>query len=416
MKSFIPVPHGSDFPIQNCPYGVFSTKTNPRRRIGVAIGECILDLSAIAHLFDGPALKSHQDVFKQETLNDFMALPQTAWLEARSTIQKLLNDNVTTLKENLDLRDKSIVNQKDATMHLPATIGDYTDFYSSIHHATNVGIMLRGKENALMPNWKWLPVGYHGRASSVVPSGTPIRRPQGQVKPEGANEPSYGPSKLLDFELEMAFFVGGPGTELGKPIPIEKTEEHIFGVVLMNDWSARDIQAWEYVPLGPFLGKSFGTTISPWVVSIEALRPFMVSNPKQDPAPLDYLAHSDPFTLDVDLEVTIKPEGGSDHTVCKTNFRHMYWTMKQQLAHHTVNGCNVKPGDLMGSGTVSGPEEGAYGSMLELSWRGTKTVAVGNQTRKFLQDGDEVNLIGVCEKDGVRIGFGDCRGKVLPAL
>ncbi|KAJ1364894.1 hypothetical protein KIN20_025084 [Parelaphostrongylus tenuis] len=321
----------------------------------VAIGECILDLSVIAHLFDGPALKTHQNVFKQETLNDFMALPRTAWLEARSTIQKLLSDDVTTLKENSELREKSIVKQKDAVMHLPATIGDYTDFYSSIHHATNVGIMFRGKENALMPNWKWLPVGYHGRASSVVPSGTPIRRPSGQVKPEGANEPSYGPSKLLDFELEMAFFVGGPATELGQPIPIEKTEEHIFGVVLMNDWS------------------------------------------------------------DISPEVTIKPEGAP--TFCMQNQLQAHvLDMKQQLAHHTVNGCNVKSGDLMGSGTVSGPEEGAYGSMLELSWRGSKTVPVGNQTRKFLQDGDEVSLIGVCEKDGVRIGFGECRGKVLPAL
>nr|CDJ87545.1 unnamed protein product [Haemonchus contortus] len=416
MKSFIPVPEGSDFPIQNLPYGVFSTKDNAKHRIGVAIGESILDLSVIAHLFDSLSLKAHQDVFRQETLNEFMALPRAAWVEARATIQKLLRDDVPTLKENLELRAKAFVSQKDATMHLPASIGDYTDFYSSIYHATNVGIMFRGKENALMPNWKWLPVGYHGRASSIVPSGTPIRRPRGQVKPEGAAEPTYGPSRLLDFELEMAFFVGGPATKLGQPIPIEDTEEHIFGVVLMNDWSARDIQAWEYVPLGPFLGKSFGTTISPWIVTIEALRPYMVENPKQDPAPLSYLKHSDPFTLDINLEVTIKPDGGTDHSVCKTNFKHLYWTLKQQLAHHTVNGCNVRPGDLMGSGTVSGPEEGAYGSMLELSWRGAKTVAVGDQTRKFLQDGDEVNLIGFCEKDGVRIGFGDCRGKVLPAL
>ncbi|ETN83022.1 putative fumarylacetoacetase [Necator americanus] len=239
MKSFIPVPEGSDFPIQNCPYGVFSTKDNPKRRIGVAIGESILDLSAVAHLFDGPALTNHQDVFKQETLNAFMSLPRAAWIEARSTIQKLLSDNVPTLKENPELRPKAIVSQKDAVMHLPAKIGDYTDFYSSIYHATNVGIMFRGKENALMPNWKWLPVGYHGRASSIIASGTPVRRPRGQLKPEGATEPTYGPSRLLDFELEMAFFVGGPATQLGQPIPIEKTEDHIFGMVLMNDWSGR---------------------------------------------------------------------------------------------------------------------------------------------------------------------------------
>ncbi|KJH40710.1 putative fumarylacetoacetase [Dictyocaulus viviparus] len=246
MKSFVPVPQDSDFPIQNCPYGVFSTKDNPRRRIGVAIGECILDLSEVAHFFDGPLLKSNQDVFKQETLNAFMALPRAAWIEARSTIQNLLSDDVNTLKGNPELRSRSLVNQKDATMHIPATIGDYTDFYSSIYHATNVGIMFRGKENALMPNWRWLPVGYHGRASSIVPSGTPIRRPRGQLKPEGTNVPSHGPSKLLDFELEMAFFVGGPATELGHPISIENTEEHIFGVVLMNDWSGKHFTSFTF--------------------------------------------------------------------------------------------------------------------------------------------------------------------------
>ncbi|PAV56966.1 hypothetical protein WR25_04083 [Diploscapter pachys] len=416
MKSFVNVAAGSDFPLENCPYGVFSTKGNERRRIGVAIGDQILDLSAIAHLFDGPNLKAHQNVFKEETLNAFMALPRAAWLEARAKIQQLLSDDCDVIKGNNDLRSKALVSQNEATMHLPASIGDYTDFYSSIYHATNVGIMFRGKENALMPNWKWLPVGYHGRASSIIPSGHPVRRPCGQTKPEGVDQPIYGPSKLVDFELEMAFFVGGTENKLGERIPIEKVEDHIFGMVLMNDWSARDIQAWEYVPLGPFLAKNFGTTISPWIVSMEALKPFIVDDMNQDPVPPSYLRHPNPYTFDINLGVTIKPEGDSkDHEVCKTNFKYLYWTLKQQLAHHCVNGCNMRAGDLLGSGTVSGPDEGSYGSMLELSWRGAKTVQVGEATRKFIADGDEVNLTGYCEKGGLRIGFGECRAKLLPA-
>ncbi|CAP25644.1 Protein CBR-FAH-1 [Caenorhabditis briggsae] len=416
MKSFIDVAPTSDFPIQNLPYGIFSTQPDGPRHIGVAIGDQILNLAEIADLFDGPELKAHQDVFKKCTLNAFMALPRPAWLEARAKIQQLLCENCTVLRDNADLRKRAFVAQSAATMHLPAQIGDYTDFYSSIYHATNVGIMFRGKENALMPNWKWLPVGYHGRASSVVVSGTDLKRPVGQTKAPDAEVPSFGPSKLMDFELEMAFFVGGPENTLGTRVPIEKAEDRIFGVVLMNDWSARDIQAWEYVPLGPFLAKSFSTTISPWIVSIEALRPYFVENPAQDPTPPEYLRHSDPFTLDINLAVTIRPEGDTeDHVVCKTNFKHLYWTLKQQLAHHTVNGCNLRAGDLLGSGTVSGPEEGAYGSMLELSWRGAKEVPVGSEVRKFLKDGDEVNLSGVCDKNGVRIGFGECRGRIRPA-
>jgi fumarylacetoacetase len=414
--SFVDVPAGSDFPIENLPYGVFTTAANNKKRIGVAIGEKILDLSIIAHLFTGPQLKSHQDVFAKETLNAFMALPRAAWKEARETLQKLLSRDDPTLRDSEALRAKAFVNQKEATMHLPAEIGDYTDFYSSIHHAHNVGVMFRGADNALFPNWRWLPVGYHGRASSVVVSGTPIRRPWGQTKQDDVAEPTYNPSRLVDFELEMAFFVGGAPTQLGEQVPIEKAEEHIFGVVLMNDWSARDIQKWEYVPLGPFLGKSFGTTISPWIVTMDALRPFIIENPTQDPAPLAYLRHDDPYTLDIQLEVTIKPDGGKEHVVTKSNFRHLYWTLKQQLAHHTVNGCNIRPGDLMGSGTVSGPDPDSLGSLLELSWKDTKTVAVGDQTRKFLADNDEVNLRGHCDGNGVRIGFGDCRGKLLPAL
>lgn len=414
--SFIPVAPESHFPLQNLPYGVFSTEDNPRHRLGVAIGDQILDLSLVKQFFDGPQLKPHQSVFESSVLNGFMALGRPAWREARAALQRLLSADNLTLQGNSHLMQTALVPQARARMHLPADIGDYTDFYSSIDHATNVGIMFRGKENALMPNWRWLPVGYHGRASSVVVSGTPIRRPAGQSCPVEGEPPVFGPCKLLDFELEMAFFTG-PGNTLGEPIPVARADEHIFGMVLMNDWSARDIQKWEYVPLGPFLAKNFGTTIGPWVVTMDALAPFARPNSVQEPPPMPYLAHSDPYTFDVNLEVGIKPEGASQaSTVCRSNFRHMYWTMKQQLAHHTATGCNIRPGDLLASGTISGPTEDSYGSMLELCWKGTKAVSLGGDaTRKFLQDGDEVVMTGWCEGDGYRIGFGECSGKVLPA-
>ncbi|XP_029430441.1 fumarylacetoacetase isoform X3 [Rhinatrema bivittatum] len=374
--SFIPVAESCDFPLQNLPYGIFSTEAEPRNRIGVAIGDYILDVGAIKHLFQGPILSQHQQVFDEPTLNKFMGLGHKAWKEARECLQDLLSARNPTLRDNKELRERVLVLQVLATMHLPADIGDYTDFYSSRYHAMNVGIMFRGKENALMPNWLHLPVGYHGRASSVVVSGTPIRRPVGQMRPDDAKPPIFGACKLLDIELEMAFFVGG-GNQLGEPIPIGRAAEHIFGMVLMNDWSARDIQKWEYIPLGPFLAKNFGTSISPWVVPMEALMPFVVRNPVQ----------------------------------------HMYWTMKQQLVHHTISGCNVRPGDLLASGTISGPEAESYGSMLELSWKGSKPIPLGaSQTRTFLQDGDEVFITGFCQGDGDRIGFGCCSGKVLPAI
>jgi fumarylacetoacetase len=302
-------------------------------------------------------------------------------------------------------------------MHLPADIGDYTDFYSSLEHATNVGIMFRGKDNALMPNWKHIPVGYHGRASSVVVSGTPIRRPNGQTRPDDTKPPVFGPCKLMDFELEMGFFVGGPPSSLGDPVPVSTAHERIFGMVLMNDWSARDIQKWEYVPLGPFLAKNLGTTIALWVVSIEALEEFKVPNVAQDPKPFPYLVHEDKFNFDVNLEVQIRPENSTKSTtVSKSNLKHMYWTMKQQLAHHTITGCNVKPGDLLATGTISGPTPDSYGSMLELSWKGSKPLTLEDgSTRTFLRDGDEVTLTGYCQGKGYRIGFGTCEGKLLPA-
>ncbi|XP_071344225.1 fumarylacetoacetase isoform X1 [Trachinotus anak] len=431
--SFIKVDATSDFSYHNLPYGIFSTPDNPTHRIGVAIGDQILDLSVIKSLFQGPVMSKHQDVFDQPTLNAFMALGYEAWREARRTLQMLLSANESTLRDDISLRSRAFVHQSAATMHLPADIGDYTDFYSSRDHATNVGIMFRGKENALMPNWLRLPVGYHGRASSVIVSGTPIRRPSGQMRPDQnplrlmitiftflfllAKPPVFGPSKQLDIELEMAFFVGG-GNKLGEPIPINKAHEHIFGMVLMNDWSARDIQAWEYVPLGPFLGKNFGTTISPWVVSMEALLPFAVSNSIQDPEPLPYLQHQDAYTFNINLFVSLKGQDMAESaTICRSNFKYMYWTMKQQLAHHTVNGCNVRPGDLLASGTISGPDPESFGSMLELSWRGSKNIDLGGgETRTFLKDGDDVTITGYCQGDGYRVGFGPCMATILPAL
>nr|CAD7424287.1 unnamed protein product [Timema monikensis] len=462
--------------------GSLSITVLPRhvtRRVGVAIGDQILDLNAVSHLFDGPLLKDQQFVFKEATLNSFMSLGRAAWKEARDTLQRVLSVNDQTLQQNAELRARALVPQSSATMHLPAHIGDYTDFYSSIHHATNVGIMFRGPENALMPNWKHIPVGYHGRASSVVVSGTPIRRPNGQTCPVDGEAPVFGPCRLMDFELEVAFFVGGPPTTLGKPVPIQEAQDRIFGMVLMNDWSdletlfsnlyaARDIQKWEYVPLGPFLSKSLGTTISPWVVTLDALLPFAVDNMEQVPQPFPYLRHDDKFNFDINLTIDIKrqlsiyspglvlygltfigmalakyssnkpcvpwqhdttrhdttlqdclfpAERSVSSTVSRTNYKYMYWTSKQQLAHHTITGCNLNPGDLMASGTISGPASDSFGSMLELSWRGTKPVPLADgSSRKFLQDGDEVIIRGYCEGDSYRVGFGSCTGKLLPAL
>lgn len=416
MKSYIKYSKYCEFPIENLPYGVFSTANDSTPRIGVAIGDLILSLREIAHLFNGPYLKDQQHVFRETTLNKFMGLDVTAWKEARERLQILLSEDEPVLKDNAELREKAFVLQSHAVMHVPAQIGDYTDFYSSIHHATNVGIMFRDKNNALLPNWKYLPVGYHGRASSVVISGTPIHRPHGQTLIIEGTPPVFGPCKLMDFELEMAFFVGG-SNKLGEPISVKNAHQHIFGFVIMNDWSARDIQKWEYVPLGPFTAKNLGTTISPWIVTTLALEPFIVDNYPQDPKPFPYLQHSDKFNFDINLQVDITPKGSNiASTVCRSNFKHLYWTPKQQLAHHTITGCNVNPGDLLASGTISGDTSDSFGSMLELSWKGTKPLNLHDGTqRKFLQDGDTVTMKGVCEGDGYNIGFGNCVGQLLPA-
>ncbi len=414
LRSWVPVRDGSDFPIQNLPFGVFRTAANPEPRVATAIGEHVVDLAVLHDLgyFDG--LDLPEGVFRQRWLNPFMALGREKARAVRNRLSALLRE------DNEDARlhaSHFLIPMDRAELLLPVQVGDYTDFYSSLEHATNVGTMFRGKDNALMPNWKWLPVGYHGRASSIVVSGTPVRRPRGQYLPQGEEKPAFGPSRLLDFELEMAFVVCRENP-LGQPIAVDEAEDYIFGLVLFNDWSARDIQKWEYVPLGPFLGKSFASTISPWVVTLDALEPFRVPGPKQDPEPLPYLRCSGAHNFDIRLEVDIQPEGGAATTVCRSNFRYLYWSMCQQLAHHTVNGCNMRVGDMCASGTISGPTPDAYGSMLELTWRGTKPLKLADGSeRKFLLDGDTVIMRGWCQHDnGLRIGFGEAAGKVLPAL
>ncbi|KAJ7516895.1 hypothetical protein O6H91_21G003300 [Diphasiastrum complanatum] len=418
LVSFVPVAPDSHFPIQNLPYGVFRPNAEASPRPGVAIGDHVLDLSVLARagLFSGPLL-TNSDCFLQSSLNSFMALGRPAWKEARATIQKLLSAEESTLRDNTELRVKALFRQDEVKMELPAKIGDYTDFYSSKEHAVNCGTLFRGKDNPLTPNWLHIPIAYHGRASSVVISGTSIFRPRGQTSPvDTQSSPSYKPSALLDFELEMALFVG-PGNSLGSPLEVDFASDQIFGLVIMNDWSARDIQKWEAFPLGPFLGKNFGTTISPWIVTVEALEPFICDAPVQNPSPLPYLKESERKTFDISLEVAIKPEEEEKASiVCRSNFKYLYWTMAQQVAHHTVNGCDLNPGDLVASGTISGPEQGNFGSLIELSWGGSREINLEHGgARKFLKDGDEVIMTGHCKGDGYVVGFGTCSGKILPA-
>ncbi|KAL3519384.1 hypothetical protein ACH5RR_017533 [Cinchona calisaya] len=416
LKSFVQVPPDSHFPIENLPYGVFKPQPTSAGRPGVAIGNHVLDLSVVASasLFDGPFLKN-SDCFNQPNLNKFLELGRPAWKEARATLQKLLSANEPTLRDNASLRSKALVPMDKVQMLLPIAIGDYTDFFSSMHHAKNCGLIFRGPENPINPNWFQLPIAYHGRASSIVISGTDIIRPRGQAHPSGNSPPYFGPSRKLDFELEMAAVVG-PGNELGKPIDVNKAADHIFGLVLMNDWSARDIQAWEYVPLGPFLGKSFGTTLSPWIVTLDALDPFACDAPTQNPPPLPYLAEKTSKNYDISLEVHVKPAGQEDSfVITKSNFNHLYWTITQQLAHHTINGCNLRSGDLLGTGTISGPEPESRGCLLELTWNGQNPVSLGGTTRRFLEDGDEVVFTGFSKGNGYTVGFGTCSGKILPS-
>jgi len=416
LKSFVDVSSDSHFPLENLPFGVFKRRDGPAR-VGVALGDHVVDLTALerAGLFKdlppGTAAATTRD-----SLNEFLALGRPAWRKVREILQKLLTADTPTLRDDKKLRERVFHRQADVVMQLPVKIGNYTDFYSSYHHAHNVGTMLRGPENALMPNWKWLPVAYHGRASSVVVSGTDVRRPQGQVRPPDAAAPVFGPTKSLDYELEMAFLIG-PGNSLGQPVPIDQAFDHIFGFVLMNDWSARDIQAWEYQPLGPFLAKNFCTSISPWVVTMEALETFRKPLPRQDPEPLPYLRAKNDFTFDIQLEAKLQTTKlKSAHTITRTNFQNLYWSVSQQLAHHAVGGCNLQPGDLLASGTISGETEESRGCMLELTWRGANPLKLPDgEMRKWLEDGDTLAITGWCQGDGYRVGFGEVSGKILPA-
>jgi fumarylacetoacetase len=416
LKSFIDVAPDSHFPIQNLPFGIFKPAQGGAR-VGVAIGEFVLDLLVLEEIghFQTPEFQGRH-VFSEAALNGFLALGRPAWSKAREVIQHLLAADTPALRDDKALRARAFHALKDVTMQLPARIGDYTDFYSSYHHAHNVGTMLRGPENALMPNWKWLPVAYHGRASSIVASGAEVRRPHGQIKPPDAPAPIFGPSRSFDYELETAFLIG-PGNKLGEPVPIDRATDHIFGLVLMNDWSARDVQAWEYQPLGPFLAKNFCTSISPWVVTLEALESFRKPLPPQDPEPLPYLRAANDFTYDIQLEARLQTASmDAPHVITRTNFQNLYWSIAQQFAHHTVNGCNLQPGDLLASGTISGPTEDSRGCMLELTWRGANPLTLPNgETRKWLEDGDRLTITGWAQGDGYRIGFGEVTGRVLPA-
>lgn len=415
LKSWVDIPDESDFPIQNLPFGVFKPQKESYPRIGVAIGDQVIDLKELFDYGFFAELPFELKDFDTDGLNSLMRFGKEGIRKLRNRISELLQHDNMELQQNENYVIQVLYPQSEVEMLLPVKIGDYTDFYSSEQHAFNVGSMFRDPNNALLPNWKHIPVGYHGRASSIIPSGVPIYRPKGQQKPDDNESPVFGPCRLLDFELEMAF-VTFDGKALGKSISTKEADNYIFGLALFNDWSARDIQKWEYVPLGPFLAKNFASSISPWIITLDALEPFRVSGPKQEPKVLPYLEYEGDKHLDINLEVAIKPENSEETCVTKSNFKHMYWNMNQQLAHHTVNGCNINAGDTMASGTISGNEEGSYGSMLEISWRGTKPFPMKDGSeRKFINDGDTVIMRGWGKKNGVRIGFGEVSTKVLPA-
>lgn len=415
LKSWIDVPSNSDFPIQNIPFGVGRVE-HGEPHVCTRIGDTVIDLHVLAQKgFLSNAGIDDYSVLNHKNLNPLFALGRKKVGEFRSFLSKLFRDDNGLLRDNEEVKQKALISVNAVEMLLPVKPENYTDFYSSEEHATNIGTMFRGKENALMPNWKHLPVGYHGRTSSITVSGTSVRRPKGQTKPNEDEGPKFGPCKLLDFELEMAF-ITCKENELGDPIPMQECEDHIIGMVIFNDWSARDIQKWEYVPLGPFLAKSWASTVSPWVVTMDALEPFRTDGPVQEPEVLPYLQFSGKKNYDIKLDVFIQPEGGEEKQVTRSNFKYMYWNMCQQLAHQTVNGCNVQVGDMYASGTISGPTSDSYGSMLELTWRGSKPIEMPDGTeRKFLHDGDTVKMRGFAANDKVRIGFGEVSNKILPA-
>ena len=407
MKSWVDIPKNSDFSIYNIPFGIFSVK-NSKKRVGVAIGDMIVDLKASYDLGIFNEIPLDHDVFENKYLNDFIALGKSITKKIRLIIQSELCSDSSVLKES-----NALIKQSNVMMHLPLMIGDYTDFYSSIEHATNIGSMFRDPTNPLLPNWKHIPVGYHGRASSIIVSGQDVIRPKGQVLPLNEETPVFQASSRVDFELEMGFVIGKK-SNLGQSISTKEAEEYIFGKVLFNDWSARDIQKWEYVPLGPFLGKSFASSISPWIVTLDALEEFKVEGPQQTPDVLPYLQYDGLRNYDINLEVSIQPENSIKSIVCKSNFKYMYWNMVQQLAHHTINGCNINIGDIMASGTISGKDKRSYGSMLELSWGGKNPVTLDDgESRVFINDNDTVIMRGYCERNGRRVGFGEVRTKLI---
>ncbi len=412
MNTWIEIPKNSDFSIYNLPFGIFSTNKNSKR-VGIAIGNNIIDLLACNELDIFKDLNINNNVFENNFLNDFINLGKNTTNKVREIIQQQLTDESSKIK----MSSVVIIPMNEAEMHLPVRVGDYTDFYSSIEHATNIGSMFRDPSNPLLPNWKHLPVGYHGRASSIIVSGIDIFRPQGQVMPVDSDKPVFTSSKRIDFELEMGYIIGKQ-SPLGSSITTDDADNYIFGKVLFNDWSARDIQKWEYVPLGPFLGKSFASSISPWVVTIEALDNFRVAGPIQNPQVLDYLKFNGLKNYDINLSVSILPEKTNIETiVCKSNFKYMYWNMSQQIAHHTINGCNLNVGDMMASGTISGKSKDSYGSMLELSWGGKKNIELNDgSSRTFIEDYDSVIMRGYCEKDNIRVGFGEVKSKLLPSI
>ncbi|TCB77264.1 fumarylacetoacetase [Acinetobacter sp. ANC 4173] len=417
METYITIPQNSDFSLHNLPYGVFSHFYDSERHIGVALGDYVIDL-AILEQNGFLQIEPDETFFNQPTLNKFIGTGKSFWSKIRKELQSLLKKQNPILRDNLELREKVFIKQSDVIMHLPVSISGYTDFYSSKEHATNVGCMFRDPKNALLPNWSELPVGYNGRASSVVISGTDVVRPSGQIKLPDSERPIFSASRKLDFELETGFIIGKP-SNLGEPVSVERAWNHIFGVVLFNDWSARDIQQWEYVPLGPFNSKTFASSISPWIVTLEALEPFRTQCPIQEPKPLSYLVEDNIHnSFDIHLSVELKTEDSDTaDVISKTNFKYMYWSMAQQLAHHTISGCNVQIGDLMGSGTISGSEPNSYGSLLELTWNTTKPITLSNgQQRSFLNDGDTIIIKGYCEKEGIRVGFGEVSGKITSAF
>jgi len=401
----IQIDSNSHFTIYNLPYGIFST-TEKHKRAGVAIGNYIIDLSVLfEHSFFED--KIHSNIFNQDSLNDFIALGKDIWSFVRKKIQDLLIEESDFYKNN---HDKFLVLQSESIMHLPVKIGDYTDFYSSEEHASNVGKMFRPTMDPLLPNWKHMPIAYHGRSSSIITTNTSIKRPYGQVLK--GEDVIYSACQTLDIEIELGFIIGKEN-KLGEPIDIKHANEHVFGAVLLNDFSARDIQRWEYQPLGPFLGKNFATAISPWIVTMEAIQPFITDAPLQTQKILSYLQEEKRVNFDIEISFEIETPKQNKATVAVTNAKYLYWTMEQQVAHHTVNGCNLQVGDLLGTGTISGKEKSSFGSLLELTWNGKESINIGDEQRTFLQDGDTTILSAVCKNGDMQIGFGEVRNLII---